>query len=226
MNKNKGIKVFQQTRQTDIFNTKSNTERTQVVDKKKIIEISEKLIDNKIRDISPYIQGSKNIEYIPLHLKSNVNIGDTVKMNKTLNDYKDKMIQEHMDRDITPPKKEEAKYYGKKVVKGEATNSVKEALTSRKPENKSLLSKKSITTKITDNKLDISNVSKTPPRNNITNKITDLDNSLVRTPVKKNVTNKITERSLTPVLYSKPNRGAQNLNKTDLSIDNSTIHVI
>jgi hypothetical protein len=49
---NKGIKMVTDNpsyRTTDIFNTKQNTERLEISDKKKFIEVNEKFIDDKIR---------------------------------------------------------------------------------------------------------------------------------------------------------------------------------
>jgi hypothetical protein len=52
MDKNRGKKINTDNpkfRKTDIFNTKANTETIQIVDKKTVIAVSEKLIDAKMR---------------------------------------------------------------------------------------------------------------------------------------------------------------------------------
>jgi hypothetical protein len=156
-------------------------------------------------------------------------------MNKTLNEYRNKRIMQHMNRDLTP-KKEENKYYGRKYNgKLEGTKNMKEVF--------------GVTN---SNKLDTSGVShhfaKTPSKTGITKKITDTDRPKALTPIPKTTlakdlnitdipkTTQAKDLNITDIPKTTRAKGlnitdipkttrAKGLNNTDISIDHEDIHV-
>jgi hypothetical protein len=135
-----------------------------------------------------------------MHIQSKVNVGDLNKMDKTRNDFKIKRALEYQNRDLTPEKIVVNKNYGKKFLgRNDKTSNMNEIF--GKSPNKTTI-------------LDTSGIgghySKTPPRKSITHKIGEVQ-----------------QNTLTPIM--RPNkpmiRVKQDLNKTEISIDNLTIHV-
>jgi hypothetical protein len=92
-------------------------------------------------------------------------------MDKTLNDYRNKKIMEHMNRDLTPTK-EEAKNYALGHRKPVATKNMKEVFGVT---NKSKLDTSAISV----------HVAKTPPKTGVAKKVTDTGRFNAFTPIAK-----------------------------------------
>jgi hypothetical protein len=87
-----GIKMIDNNtnkRVSDIFNTKKEifyqNSSANKNNKTRIIEVTEKMIDDKLFSVSPYVKGQKNENYIPKHLNSSIDFDNTPQLKQPIN---------------------------------------------------------------------------------------------------------------------------------------------
>jgi hypothetical protein len=133
-----GIKIVDSNmnkRDSDIFNRKREyTFQNSLCNrnnKQKIIEITEKMIDDRLRSSSPYVNGKKNVEYLPQHLNSSIDIGDQEKIKTNYNRFiqhnihkeeKQKLVNKSLNEIIV---KKSPEPFEKKVVLNKSASDIR-----------------------------------------------------------------------------------------------------